>query len=88
VSVTRCTCGAGHATFGACLRAKNIRIGYAASARGLDRTREKRWDAELAAYADARRQGIQPDGTRLSQVRQALDISDRTGVAYGSGTPG
>jgi hypothetical protein len=29
------------------MRAKNTRVGWAASASGLDRTAEKKWDAEL-----------------------------------------
>lgn len=79
---TRCTCGAGHATFGQCLRAKNIRVGYCRSTIGLDRTRQQRWDAELQLYADARRQGIQPDGTSTAQTRHALEASDVAGRAY------
>ncbi|GAA0936196.1 hypothetical protein [Actinocorallia libanotica] len=83
--VCKCPEG-GHPTFGACMRSKNLRIAYAASSRGMDASREKRHQQELDAYADARRQGVQPDGTRLDQVRRAMDTSDATGVAYG--TPG
>jgi hypothetical protein len=81
---TRCTCDANHPTFGACLRAKNLRIGYCRSATGGgDYSEQKRWDRELDDYRAARAQGIQPDGTRTHQIRRALDISDRTGKPYG-----
>ena len=43
----------------------------------------KKWDKELALYRSARAQGIQPDGTSTAKIQQALDISDRTGKAYG-----
>jgi hypothetical protein len=49
---------------------------------GKDATAQKRWDRELAAYADAKRQGIQPDSTSLGAVRDAVDLSNEGGVAY------
>jgi len=45
---------------------------------------EKRWNKELDLYKSARAQGIQPDGTSTAKIQKALDISDKTGVAYGS----
>jgi hypothetical protein len=44
----------------------------------------KKWDKELALYRNARAQGIQPDGTSTAKIRKAIDISEKTGVAYGS----
>lgn len=44
----------------------------------------KKWDKELALYRSAREQGIQPDGTSTAKIRKAIDISEKTGVAYGS----
>lgn len=44
----------------------------------------RKWDAELKAYRDARAQGIQPDGTSMAKIRKAVEISDKTGVAYGA----
>lgn len=79
---TRCTCGAGHATFGACMRAKGFRIGYCKSHLGQDFTRQKAWDSELDLYRSARAQGIQPDTTHLEHTRHALDTSDAMGEAY------
>lgn len=72
-----------HGSWGECIKAKNAGIAYAASARGLDYTAEKKWDAELSAYRDARDQGIQPDGTTMPKIRAALEASDRVGKAYG-----
>src|SRR5216117_1743510 len=71
-----------HPTFGACMRAKNIRVAYCQSAAGQDYTQQKRWDQGLSAYADARRQGIQPESTRPSAVDTALRLSDARGEAY------
>ena len=44
----------------------------------------KKWDSELNLYREARAQGIQPDGTSTAKIRQAMDVSDKTGHAYGS----
>jgi hypothetical protein len=43
-----------------------------------------KWDAELKAYKDARAQGIQPAGTSMKAVQKAIDISNKTGKAYGA----
>jgi hypothetical protein len=40
------------------------------------------WDRELDAYASAKEQGISPAGTTMDKVRQAMDISDATGIGY------
>jgi len=45
----------------------------------------KKWDNELALYRSARSQGIQPDSTKTKDIRKAIDISNKTGVAYGNG---
>lgn len=74
---TRCTCGAGHETFGACIRAKGIRIG---DIKG--RPTNKRWDADLAAYKSARDAGIQPSGVDRGSVDRAVRISEQTGDAF------
>lgn len=44
----------------------------------------KKWNNELSLYREARAQGIQPDGTSTAQIRKAMDVSDKTGHAYGS----
>lgn len=43
---------------------------------------EKKLQSGLAAYRDARRQGIQPNGTHPVQVQAALAASDTLGKAY------
>lgn len=74
-----------HATWGECMRAANLRIAYCQSSTGGgDYTAQKKWDKELDLYRSARKQGIQPDGTSTKKIRKALEISDKTGVAYGS----
>lgn len=44
----------------------------------------KKWDSELDAYRNARAQGIQPKTTKLKDIRKAVDISNKTGTAFGS----
>jgi hypothetical protein len=43
----------------------------------------KKWDNELSLYRSARAQGIKPAGTTTAKIREAMDASDKTGVAYG-----
>lgn len=64
------------------MRAKHAIIAYSGIGGG-DATSQKHWDKELAAYRDARAQGIQPDGTTMPKIQAALDASDRAGMAYG-----
>jgi len=80
--LSACEC---HATYGAHLRDKNIRVGWSRSAAGLDLSAEKSVQRELAKYRDARRQGIQPDTTRTRDIERAVRISNETGSAYGHG---
>lgn len=81
MSETRCTCGAGHKTFGECIRNKGITIGYCGQGGG-DATSQKKWDREITAYYDTVKQGIEPAGTSMRQIRQAVEISNKTGVAF------
>lgn len=75
-----------HENYGQCMRAKGGRVAYANSATGLDYTAQKRWDRELDAYKDARRQGIQPSSTKTDAIQRALEISNATGTAYQADT--
>lgn len=74
-----------HATMGECLRSKGIRVAYCNSTTGLDATRQKKWDADLDAYKDARAQGIQPSGTSREAVDRAVRLSDAAGMAWDAG---
>lgn len=75
-----------HDSWGECLRASNIQMnpGDASGALVSNGWTNKKWDKELSLYESARKQGIQPDGTTTAKIQKALDISDKTGVAYGS----
>ncbi len=73
-----------HKTWGECMRAKNLRVAYCQSAAGRDYSSQKKWDRDLQAYRDVRKEGIQPEGTTRGHVEMAKKISDRDGVAYGT----
>lgn len=45
---------------------------------------QKTWKSELDLYKQARKQGIQPDSTKRKDIEKAIDISNKTGHAYGS----
>lgn len=75
-----------HRSYGECLRAKGLRVAYCQSAKGLDASREKRHEAELQAYRDARAQGIQPAGTTRPKIEAAVALSDQAGKAYDATT--
>lgn len=72
-----------HASWGECLRAAAVRTYLASPSKGLDGTAQKKWDRELELYRQARRQGVQPDGTKTNQIMSALKASDAAGAAYG-----
>ena len=65
-----------HDSLGECMRAAHLHIGQ------VDISVQRRWDAELNAYRDARLQGAQPASTRLADTRFALDASDMLGRPY------
>lgn len=75
-----------HDSWGDCLRASNIQMatGDANGAAVANGWTNKKWNNELNLYKEARAQGIQPDGTSTAKVQKAIDISNKTGVAYGS----
>lgn len=78
--LTRCRTGCltkDHESYGACCRAgAQLNTGVSGT------TTQQRWDAELKAYDNARRQGIQPAGTTMDKVEEAVRLSDASGVAY------
>lgn len=79
---TGCPTPGQHKSWGDCARSANLRIAYCGVGGG-DATEQKRWDAELDLYRAARKQGIQPDGTKTKQIEAALKASDAAGAAYG-----
>lgn len=75
-----------HRSYGECLRAASLQVGWSRSATDvtLDRSFEKRKLRELDLYKQARDAGIQPDGTSTGKIRFAMDQSDKAGMAYGT----
>lgn len=63
-----------HRTFGECVRGFSVL--------GEPTKREAAWDKELSDYAEARKQGIQPDGTTQKAVDNAFRISNELGRPY------
>jgi hypothetical protein len=47
---------------------------------------DKKWNAELQAYRDAKAQGIQPAGTSMRHIQQAHKASEVLGTAYNADT--
>lgn len=43
---------------------------------------DKKWNAELQAYRDARAQGIQPAGTTMRHIKEAHQASEVLGRPY------
>lgn len=73
--------------FGCKARSLQLATGDAAGNIVSSGTTQKKWDKELGLYKQARAQGIQPDGTSTKQVQKAIDVSNRTGVAYDASSP-
>ncbi len=71
-----------HATFGACLKAKNFSTLWVAPDNNL--TTQKQWQADIDAFRAAKRQGINPEGSSRAQVERAVRISNDTGKAFGA----
>lgn len=62
----------------------NLATGDANSKAGMS---QSKWDKELDAYRDARSQGIQPAGTSMRKIREAVEISNTTGRAFDASAP-
>lgn len=67
--------------FGCKISTLELGVGDANSKVSMTTTK---WDAELKAYRSARDQGIQPAGTSMKKIQQAVEISNKTGKAYGA----
>jgi len=68
-----------HLTFGECMRAKNLQVAPIANL-----VASKAWDRELNEYRAAKAQGINPSSTKTKNIRDAVEISQRTGKAFDS----
>lgn len=67
-----------HRTFGECMRSKGLQLAPNLS----DTNTQKAWDKELDSYESARRQGVEPRGTKQHQIDEAMKQSEATGVAF------
>lgn len=76
-----CPTPGAHKTFGECLRSKDLQLSNLQA-----KAYHKYNDGEIDAYADARRQGIQPETTKAADVTSAVMLSEATGVAYRADT--
>lgn len=65
--------------FGCKIRTLELSTGDAGRAESMS---DKKWNAELSAYRDARAQGIQPAGTTMQAISEAKEASDKLGAAY------
>jgi hypothetical protein len=74
-----CTC------FGCKAQTLQLATGDATGGRSMT---QKKWDQELNAYSTARKQGIQPAGTSLKKVQEAVDASNKAGKAFNANTGG
>ena len=72
-------CGGPYECFGC--KAKGLQLSTGDAARDIP---DKKWTSELAAYRDARAQGIQPSGTTRAHVEAAYTASETLGKAYNS----
>lgn len=61
-----------HRTFGECMRNKNLNL----NPNLADTNVQKAWDRELDSYASARRQGVEPAGTKQSQIDAAMKAAE------------
>lgn len=73
-----------HRSYAECLRGKGVRTLYVSKTNGVDADYVKKFDAEIKAYRDAARQGIEPDGSSMAQIERAVKITEATGVPYKS----
>lgn len=72
-----------HASYGECLRSKNLAtVGLETTGPSFSQARQKADTRELDLYESAVSQGIQPASTRTKDIRKALDASDSFGKPY------
>lgn len=68
-------------SYAECLRNGSVQVGPVW-------TNSKAIHSELNAYASARKQGVQPQGTRAHQVEQAMRASEAVGRPFDATTGG
>lgn len=73
-----------HSSWAECARDANVRIAATTTSRhrdGFDKTKK-----ELAAYQEARRHGIQPEGTTMDKIAAAKAATKAMGRPYDAST--
>lgn len=65
-----------HKTWGECVRSKGLQLSPAVN--DSYATRQRGWDRELDNYDSARRQGLNPAGTKQHHVDAAMKEADAT----------
>lgn len=81
----------GHRTFvdgcfGCKIKTLELSTGDARGAVIESGTTQKKWDKELDRYRDARRQGVQPEGTSTAAIEKALKASEVLNKPYDGNT--
>lgn len=71
-----------HKSWGECARAARLQVAPIANVMAA-----KAWDKDINDYKAARRQGVQPAGTTAEKIRDAMEISQRTGKAFNAEDP-
>lgn len=71
-----------HESWGECVRAKGLRTAVSIPGNGYDRSAQHRWDQRIDSYRKARSEGIQPMGSKRSDIETAVRMSDATGTAF------
>jgi len=69
----------GEDCFGCKVRTLELNTGDANSQKNMS---NKKFNKELDAYKEARKQGIQPGGTTMAKIEAAYQASERLGKAY------
>ena len=75
---SHCTTGCrtqDHASWGACMKDKALRIAYCNSLNNQDATRQKRFDRENEAYRGAVHAGLNPTSVGTAAVNAAYDAA-------------
>ena len=78
-SMSKCRSGCptqDHESWGECARAANLSISNPVAA-----NESKTTNAELSAYRDARKLGIQPASTKMKDIQKAVRLSEKIGRA-------
>lgn len=65
-----------HGSWGECARDANLNVSSPVAASAW-----KKDNAELGAYRDARKLGIQPASTKMKDIQKAVRMSDKAGKA-------